>query len=639
MGHDGVFGFLLRRRLILSAVIALAVIAALKIPTAETLYKRHKDFGKSCTQIHKDTGAKAQCVFLYFATTRNLKGKDAASANSFNPVSGFGNRFADALTYGRAEVSLPNLASKEYPEGRKRGVVEHAEDAPPATAKQTEKYVTLTTITKAKTQTAFFNELSDAVGDNSDSVLLFIHGFNVDFDSAVIRTAQLAVDLTFNAEKPDETKLYEFGQPVLFSWPNGGVPFTYIDDRRLAKKSAEHLSRFLDGLTEKSNAQSINIIVHSMGNRVLVEALKEFVKQYSEDASDEIEFKIIQAAADVDQDVYDKAMTEIAQSNFKAEYTIYASSEDTPLRTSRIVNAITSLFQRTKGRLGEIIDGDIYVRRYKADRDRFTSIDATGFATDLYGHGYFSNAGNIIADISCLLNGTPPSKRALVERNKTAEQKYWEADSSKCACAANSAGAYTSDAEQFLEWTRTLSTDLGREIPLDEVEPAPPAPESEPEPDPSPDPDPDPARYPSVQYKDCWDGSNVPVTAECPPQIVEEQSADLDPLSFTVYFGYKTSTITPQAVELIEQAAARALADDIYDVVVVGHTDTVGPEASNYALSEQRARVVRDALIANGVPADRIRTEARGETDPAKPTGDDVREPLNRRVEVVIRFE
>ena len=141
------------------------------------------------------------------------------------------------------------------------------------------------------------------------------------------------------------------------------------------------------------------------------------------------------------------------------------------------------------------------------------------------------------------------------------------------------------------------------------------------------------------QYKDCWDGSSVPVSSECPPQLVEDQSADLEPIGFTVYFDYDKSNLTPQASTLIQEAASRALANDIDTVVVSGNTDTSGSSAYNQALSERRARVVRDALIANGVSADSIRTEAYGETNPAKPTADGVREPLNRRSEVVISFE
>lgn len=144
---------------------------------------------------------------------------------------------------------------------------------------------------------------------------------------------------------------------------------------------------------------------------------------------------------------------------------------------------------------------------------------------------------------------------------------------------------------------------------------------------------------PAVQYKDCWDGSSVPMTAECPPQLVEEQSADLDPVGFTVYFDYDKANLTPQASTLIAEAAGRALQNDIDAVVVSGNTDTSGSSAYNQALSERRAKAVRDALIANHVPADRIRSEAYGESNPAKATPDGVREPLNRRSEVMISFE
>ena len=148
-----------------------------------------------------------------------------------------------------------------------------------------------------------------------------------------------------------------------------------------------------------------------------------------------------------------------------------------------------------------------------------------------------------------------------------------------------------------------------------------------------------PAKPVEVQYKDCWDGSSVPVTAECPPQLVEQQQATLEPVEFVVYFDYDKSNLTPEAAALVREAAQRALANDIETVVVEGHTDRSGSSAYNQALSQRRATVVRDALIANGVPADRIQISAFGEDRPAKPTPDGVREPLNRRTEVRISFQ
>ncbi|MCB2096322.1 MAG: OmpA family protein [Parvularculaceae bacterium] len=141
------------------------------------------------------------------------------------------------------------------------------------------------------------------------------------------------------------------------------------------------------------------------------------------------------------------------------------------------------------------------------------------------------------------------------------------------------------------------------------------------------------------QYKDCWDGSSVPVAADCPPQLTEDASAALDPINVIVYFDYDKSNLTPEASNLIREASARALANDVDTVVVSGHADRSGGSAYNQALSERRASVVRDALVANGISADNIRVESFGEDRPAKPTEDGVREPLNRRTEVVISFE
>ena len=144
---------------------------------------------------------------------------------------------------------------------------------------------------------------------------------------------------------------------------------------------------------------------------------------------------------------------------------------------------------------------------------------------------------------------------------------------------------------------------------------------------------------PAVQYKDCWDGSSVPVSAECPPQLVEDASATPDDFGIIVYFDYDKANLTPEAAALVKEAADRALADDIETVRVEGNTDRSGSSAYNQQLSTRRANVVRDALVANGVPADRIETSAFGEDNNAKPTPDGVREPLNRRTEVTISFE
>ena len=72
-------------------------------------------------------------------------------------------------------------------------------------------------------------------------------------------------------------------------------------------------------------------------------------------------------------------------------------------------------------------------------------------------------------------------------------------------------------------------------------------------------------------------------------------------------------------------------------ITATGHTDTSGPEAYNMALSLRRANAVKDALVREGVPATAITVVGKGESQPLVQTADGVREPQNRRVEIVIQ--
>ena len=86
----------------------------------------------------------------------------------------------------------------------------------------------------------------------------------------------------------------------------------------------------------------------------------------------------------------------------------------------------------------------------------------------------------------------------------------------------------------------------------------------------------------------------------------------------------------------IQQAANAFKQTGAARVVATGHADRSGPENYNMALSLRRANAVKDSLIRNGVPAGAIQVVGRGESQPLVPTADGVREPQNRRVEIVI---
>jgi hypothetical protein len=105
--------------------------------------------------------------------------------------------------------------------------------------------------------------------------------------------------------------------------------------------------------------------------------------------------------------------------------------------------------------------------------------------------------------------------------------------------------------------------------------------------------------------------------------------------SFMVFFDWDRSNLSPQAIGTIQQAAAAYKSNSGARVTAVGHTDTSGPNDYNMALSLRRANAVKGALVQAGVPAGAIDTIGKGEEGLLVPTADGVREPQNRRVEIL----
>jgi OOP family OmpA-OmpF porin len=116
-----------------------------------------------------------------------------------------------------------------------------------------------------------------------------------------------------------------------------------------------------------------------------------------------------------------------------------------------------------------------------------------------------------------------------------------------------------------------------------------------------------------------------------PPQPV------VTPPSFMVFFDWDRSNLSAQALTTIQQAADAFKSKGSARITATGHTDTSGPESYNMALSLRRANAVKDALVRDGVPAQAITVIGRGESQLLVPTGDNVREPQNRRVEIVVQ--
>lgn len=146
---------------------------------------------------------------------------------------------------------------------------------------------------------------------------------------------------------------------------------------------------------------------------------------------------------------------------------------------------------------------------------------------------------------------------------------------------------------------------------------------------PSPPPKPAPVAKPRPEP--------TPMPAPKPAMVAKPKPKPAPPItrSFLVFFDWDKSDITPEARRVIGQAAANSRKAGVTRITLTGHADRSGPARYNMALSLRRANAVKREMIRTGVAAKDIAVFGRGETQLLVPTPDGVREPQNRRVEIV----
>ncbi len=105
--------------------------------------------------------------------------------------------------------------------------------------------------------------------------------------------------------------------------------------------------------------------------------------------------------------------------------------------------------------------------------------------------------------------------------------------------------------------------------------------------------------------------------------------------NFTLFFDWDRADVTPDAQPIVQAAAGSFKSGPPVLIQVIGHTDTSGLPAYNQKLSERRAQNVAGALVVQGVPQNALTVAGVGENDLKVPTPPGVREPQNRRVEII----
>ena len=155
------------------------------------------------------------------------------------------------------------------------------------------------------------------------NVLIFVHGFNNRFDDAVYRFAQVVHD----AKAP--------GIPVLFTWPSRGElklrAYTY--DRESANYSRNALEQLIEMLASDRSVKDINIVAHSMGNWVTLEALRNMSIRTGKIGAKVA--NVILVAPDVDVDVFRGEMQRMGKS--RPRFLLFTSQDDGALNFSKTI--------------------------------------------------------------------------------------------------------------------------------------------------------------------------------------------------------------------------------------------------------------------------------------------------------------
>jgi outer membrane protein OmpA-like peptidoglycan-associated protein len=130
------------------------------------------------------------------------------------------------------------------------------------------------------------------------------------------------------------------------------------------------------------------------------------------------------------------------------------------------------------------------------------------------------------------------------------------------------------------------------------------------------------------------DAEAAPPTPPAPPPVAAP--APTPARTYLVFFDWDRSDLTERATQIVGEAAAASTHVQVTRIMVNGYTDSSGTPKYNQALSLRRANTVANELVKDGVARGEIDIKGFGETHPLVPTADGVREPQNRRVEIIL---
>ncbi|WBA44238.1 alpha/beta hydrolase [Hymenobacter canadensis] len=322
-------------------------------------------------------------VVVYFATNRKANG----SERQVLQFAGDRATSATKVTYGMAVVNIPpghSIGKIESPYSL-LGFEIGSNDP--------DKHVFVTQSSTRPKDVFFQNIRKDAA--RSKSAFMFVHGYNVGFDAAVKRTAQMASDLSFA------------GPALLFSWPSQGNTLGYTVDENNIVWATPDLKKFIVDALTTGGIEQLYIVGHSMGNRGLTAALVDLVAENPALAPRIKE--IVLAAPDIDADIFREQIAPKLSNRFGG-ITLYASSKDQALLASQKVHK--------EPRAGQ--GGATLVVTKGVE-----TVDASNIDTSLLGHSYIAEEQELLADLADLFKGQRAKQRFGLRNKSGRSGMYW----------------------------------------------------------------------------------------------------------------------------------------------------------------------------------------------------------------------
>lgn len=246
----------------------------------------------------------AEKVDVFIATTR-------APSDDYREL--FSGDRSSGVSYARVTVSIPPT--------HEIGKIERPKSLPPDPRKD---FVILDPgrYADAEAFTAGVDEALETKDADNQNILVYIHGYNNNMTSAILRTAQFVHDSGFK------------GVPVVFSWASRGRAIDYVYDLNSALHARDGILDMGDALSQTS-ARGFDILAHSMGNLVTVESLRQAAMTDRNSGAESRMRNIILAAPDIDIDLFREQIRRIPVRD--APIFVLVSSDDRALAISRRV--------------------------------------------------------------------------------------------------------------------------------------------------------------------------------------------------------------------------------------------------------------------------------------------------------------